>query len=333
MSKVTGAGGSVWAALCACHCIRTRGKPTTDSMAAQILVSQQHYCCDVCGQDGLSDAEMRTHVLLEHIEGAASCPFCDLGDISPQEMNLHVNNFHLDHLRDVTSLDENDFVKTSTTDNVKLKTLEQTKSKSNEHGSQWTVFDDADVINKNTILDRDISPTKDKSQVTDLNSKNNNMSQTKGLKADSQANDSLIKHDSNKEEVDDNKPCAITIDVSPVKKTIEHDAMEEGEESRQSCKRAKLYLNVSGYGSDSKSLSNGLDPGSRANTHSSSSSTSSLSATGTGNSLTFRGYDCPLCSWTTVSAAEITQHVNQKHMDVIQPAQSHHSAGRSWHVC
>ncbi|XP_076032681.1 zinc finger-containing ubiquitin peptidase 1-like [Oratosquilla oratoria] len=56
------------------------------------------YSCEVCGQDGLTDDDLRSHMLMAHIEGSTSCPFCDLGDISPDEMVLHVNSAHLDYL-------------------------------------------------------------------------------------------------------------------------------------------------------------------------------------------------------------------------------------------
>ncbi|XP_066947657.1 zinc finger-containing ubiquitin peptidase 1-like isoform X2 [Macrobrachium rosenbergii] len=56
------------------------------------------YSCEVCGQEGLTDEDLRSHMLLVHIEGTTSCPFCDLGDISPEEMVYHVNSAHLDYL-------------------------------------------------------------------------------------------------------------------------------------------------------------------------------------------------------------------------------------------
>ncbi|XP_071517423.1 zinc finger-containing ubiquitin peptidase 1-like isoform X3 [Panulirus ornatus] len=56
------------------------------------------YSCEVCGMDGLTDDDLRSHMMLAHIEGTASCPFCDLGDISPEEMVHHVNSAHLDYL-------------------------------------------------------------------------------------------------------------------------------------------------------------------------------------------------------------------------------------------
>ncbi|XP_071439130.1 zinc finger-containing ubiquitin peptidase 1-like [Hetaerina americana] len=56
------------------------------------------YSCEICGVEGLNDEEMRSHMLVYHLEGAVSCPFCDLGDISADEMLLHVNSAHLEYL-------------------------------------------------------------------------------------------------------------------------------------------------------------------------------------------------------------------------------------------
>jgi len=41
---------------------------------------------------------MRTHMKIEHVEGSPMCPFCDLGDLSHEDMELHVNSAHLDFL-------------------------------------------------------------------------------------------------------------------------------------------------------------------------------------------------------------------------------------------
>lgn len=60
------------------------------------------YICDICGQEGLSEWQMRSHVLIEHIEGQISCPFCDLEGTTLEEMTLHVNSQHLDFLTPAT---------------------------------------------------------------------------------------------------------------------------------------------------------------------------------------------------------------------------------------
>ena len=61
-----------------------------------LLLPKPTYTCDICGQEGLNEDDMKTHVLIEHVEGEISCPFCDLEGTTVEEMNLHVNSQHLD---------------------------------------------------------------------------------------------------------------------------------------------------------------------------------------------------------------------------------------------
>ena len=61
-------------------------------------IPEMTYTCEICGRDGFDDEEMRSHMALYHLKGADNCPFCDLGEISPAEMLLHVNSAHLDYL-------------------------------------------------------------------------------------------------------------------------------------------------------------------------------------------------------------------------------------------
>lgn len=56
------------------------------------------HTCELCGQDGLSETEMRSHMQIVHVEGSPACPFCDLADLSHSEMEVHVNCAHLDFL-------------------------------------------------------------------------------------------------------------------------------------------------------------------------------------------------------------------------------------------
>ena len=55
------------------------------------------HTCEICGQDELTESDMRTHLLLEHIEGSISCPFCDLADVTIEEMSCHIEAQHSDH--------------------------------------------------------------------------------------------------------------------------------------------------------------------------------------------------------------------------------------------
>ena len=44
------------------------------------------HTCELCGQEGMSETEMRSHMRLVHVEGSPACPFCDLADLSHSEM-------------------------------------------------------------------------------------------------------------------------------------------------------------------------------------------------------------------------------------------------------
>lgn len=69
---------------------------------------EMNYTCEICGLEGFNDEEMRSHMVFYHLQGAANCPFCDLGEISPTEMLAHVNSAHLDYL--TPSTPENDML-------------------------------------------------------------------------------------------------------------------------------------------------------------------------------------------------------------------------------
>nr|XP_008196849.1 PREDICTED: zinc finger with UFM1-specific peptidase domain protein isoform X1 [Tribolium castaneum]XP_975082.2 PREDICTED: zinc finger with UFM1-specific peptidase domain protein isoform X1 [Tribolium castaneum] len=56
------------------------------------------YSCEICGLEGLSEDEFRTHTRTAHVDGNAVCPFCELSAVSPAELILHVNQAHLDYL-------------------------------------------------------------------------------------------------------------------------------------------------------------------------------------------------------------------------------------------
>ena len=44
------------------------------------------HTCELCGQEGMAEEDLRSHMRLEHVEGSPACPFCDLADLSHSEM-------------------------------------------------------------------------------------------------------------------------------------------------------------------------------------------------------------------------------------------------------
>ncbi|XP_012064179.1 PREDICTED: zinc finger with UFM1-specific peptidase domain protein-like [Atta cephalotes] len=89
--------------------VRIRKAATSDTLKmASNKPPEMNYTCEICGLEGFNDEEMRSHMVQYHLQGAANCPFCDLGEISPTEMLVHVNSAHLDYL--TPSTPENDMM-------------------------------------------------------------------------------------------------------------------------------------------------------------------------------------------------------------------------------
>ncbi|XP_048008433.1 zinc finger-containing ubiquitin peptidase 1 isoform X2 [Megalobrama amblycephala] len=52
--------------------------------------------CDICCEELPSEAEMRTHLLLGHMENVIACPFCSLSGVSYDELSFHINTAHIE---------------------------------------------------------------------------------------------------------------------------------------------------------------------------------------------------------------------------------------------
>ncbi|XP_069091458.1 zinc finger-containing ubiquitin peptidase 1 isoform X2 [Pleurodeles waltl] len=52
--------------------------------------------CDICGQQELSEADLKTHLLLSHMEREISCPLCCLSGVTYDQMTLHVDTAHFE---------------------------------------------------------------------------------------------------------------------------------------------------------------------------------------------------------------------------------------------
>lgn len=50
--------------------------------------------CDICCQELASDSDLKTHLLLSHLENEMSCPFCSLSGVSFDELNFHISTAH-----------------------------------------------------------------------------------------------------------------------------------------------------------------------------------------------------------------------------------------------
>ena len=50
--------------------------------------------CVICGEELLFEEDMKTHILLSHLEDEASCPLCSLSGVSYDELTYHMNTAH-----------------------------------------------------------------------------------------------------------------------------------------------------------------------------------------------------------------------------------------------
>uniref|UniRef100_A0A3B4DV75 Zinc finger-containing ubiquitin peptidase 1 n=1 Tax=Pygocentrus nattereri TaxID=42514 RepID=A0A3B4DV75_PYGNA len=50
--------------------------------------------CDICCEELVSESDLKTHLLLSHLENVMSCPFCSLSGVSYDELNFHIGTAH-----------------------------------------------------------------------------------------------------------------------------------------------------------------------------------------------------------------------------------------------
>lgn len=52
--------------------------------------------CEICGEELLLEEDLKTHLLLSHVENDMHCPFCSLSGVSYDELSFHINIAHPD---------------------------------------------------------------------------------------------------------------------------------------------------------------------------------------------------------------------------------------------
>uniref|UniRef100_W5NKK3 Zinc finger-containing ubiquitin peptidase 1 n=1 Tax=Lepisosteus oculatus TaxID=7918 RepID=W5NKK3_LEPOC len=52
------------------------------------------FACEICGEEGLSEADMKTHLLLSHLENEIRCPICCLSGVTYDELLFHIDIAH-----------------------------------------------------------------------------------------------------------------------------------------------------------------------------------------------------------------------------------------------
>ncbi|KAK1170412.1 hypothetical protein AOXY_G7252 [Acipenser oxyrinchus oxyrinchus] len=52
------------------------------------------FTCEICGEEGFSEPDIKTHLLINHFENEMSCPFCCLSGVTYDELEFHINVAH-----------------------------------------------------------------------------------------------------------------------------------------------------------------------------------------------------------------------------------------------
>ncbi|XP_046732838.1 zinc finger-containing ubiquitin peptidase 1 isoform X2 [Silurus meridionalis] len=50
--------------------------------------------CDICSEELSCDSELKTHLLLTHLENEVTCPLCSLSGVTYSELNFHISTAH-----------------------------------------------------------------------------------------------------------------------------------------------------------------------------------------------------------------------------------------------
>ncbi|TKS81540.1 Amine sulfotransferase [Collichthys lucidus] len=50
--------------------------------------------CEICGEENLMEEDMKTHLLLSHLENNMHCPLCSLSGVSYDELCFHISSAH-----------------------------------------------------------------------------------------------------------------------------------------------------------------------------------------------------------------------------------------------
>ncbi|XP_074166126.1 zinc finger-containing ubiquitin peptidase 1 isoform X2 [Sminthopsis crassicaudata] len=98
------------------------------------LVIITMFTCDICGELVASEQEMKTHLLLTHMENEVVCPFCKLSGVNYDEMCFHIETAHFEQ-----NENEKDLKKVN---QVQHRTLDRKTEKEKSHHYRMEVNED-----------------------------------------------------------------------------------------------------------------------------------------------------------------------------------------------
>lgn len=80
--------------------------------------------CDICGETVTSEPDMKSHLLIVHMESEVVCPFCKLSGVNYEEMCFHIETAHFEQNELERNFERINRVQYETSDNRKDTTLQ-----------------------------------------------------------------------------------------------------------------------------------------------------------------------------------------------------------------
>ncbi|KAF6117102.1 zinc finger containing ubiquitin peptidase 1 [Phyllostomus discolor] len=75
--------------------------------------------CDICGETVTSELDMKSHLLIVHMENEVICPFCKLSGVNYDEVCFHIETAHFEQNELESNLEKTNKIQYGTSDNRK----------------------------------------------------------------------------------------------------------------------------------------------------------------------------------------------------------------------
>ncbi|XP_061176566.1 zinc finger-containing ubiquitin peptidase 1-like isoform X2 [Saccostrea echinata] len=285
----------------------------------KFLEDDAKFPCLICGQKGLTQNEMRAHIMMEHVERDISCPFCDLSGVTSNEMNLHINSAHLSEEESAQASQSNtlsakvndspDSVPSHTLEAISQEIHSKSKGKDNSAADNSTADNTPSKISKgmkstevknkekasskNLKISEDLQYDHDKS--CSSNSQSNLTQSNDGLK-NVQASDGVDK-------------SHLFLEVNQPREEVGVLRLTQGFNSCHTIEgatRRGTAQNGAGFHGNQRNnplvvpdINDNVEPDINSNIPGE--------------------FPCPMCQFSTISEADIQTHVNREHLDILSP--------------
>lgn len=276
----------------------------------KFLEDDAKFPCLICGEKGLTQNEMRVHIMMAHVERDISCPFCDLGGITSNEMNLHINSVHL--------AEENTSAQSSMS-NTLTDSLDSSASLSQRTSEEET---------HSTLTNGDQAAS---SNAQKTNSQNSNRGTGQISLSDSGSSQTMKMAESSEAELNERVTSSQSSDGIP--RGLSTEALD----------KTRLFLDVSqpqeevGVLRMTRGFNSNHDNTAREAVTGRNPITPRLGFQGVQRNVPLAMPDindnvepdinsnipgefpCPMCQFSTISEADIQTHVNREHLDILSP--------------